>query len=103
MEFKEMQKKVIQNALNYGERFNIEIESEFAVLKLIEEVGEFTEALLTLKSKNRPEKLLPEVEAKKKVEQELADIVGMAIVNAHVLNIDIEKALYDKWIDKKTS
>ena len=98
-----MQKKVIQNALNYGERFNIEIESEFAVLKLIEEVGEFTEALLTLKSKSRPEKLLPEVEAKKKVEQELADIVGMAIVNAHVLNIDIEKALYDKWIDKKTS
>jgi len=28
-------------------------------------------------------------------------VVGMAIVNAHLLNIDLEDAINKKWIDKE--
>ena len=33
--------------------------------------------------------------------KELADVVGMAIVNAHLLGIDLEKAIDEKWINRK--
>jgi len=31
---------------------------------------------------------------------ELADIVGLAIINANLLEIDLEKAIEDKWLSK---
>jgi len=31
----------------------------------------------------------------------LADVVGMAIVNAHLLGIDLEEALDKKWIHRE--
>jgi len=36
--------------------------------------------------------------AKQELAKELADVVGMAFVNAYVLGIDLEKALRIKWI-----
>jgi hypothetical protein len=39
MDFKELQRKVIKNALEYGERHNVKIDEEFALIKLFEEVG----------------------------------------------------------------
>jgi len=101
MEFDEIQKKVVQNALDYGLKFNIKINQEFALLKLVEEIGEFAEAVLTFNGKSRPEKILPKDKAREKVEQELADVIGMAIVSAHVFDIDLEKALHEKWIKKQ--
>lgn len=100
MEFKDIQQKVIQNALRYGKEFNVAIDRDFAVLKLIEEVGEFAQALLIHEKKSRPEKFLDETKSKEEVAKELADVVGMAIVNAHLLGIDIEAALEKKWIKK---
>lgn len=101
MEFKELQQKVVDNAQNYGDRYNVKIDQQFALLKLVEEIGEFAEAVLTHMRKSRPEKLLPPTEAKEKIAKELADVIGMAIVNANVYGIDLEKAIYEKWIDKK--
>lgn len=51
----------------------------------MEEVGEFAQALLIFKRKSRPEKFLSDEVAKDEVAKELADVVGMAFVNAHVL------------------
>jgi NTP pyrophosphatase (non-canonical NTP hydrolase) len=31
----------------------------------------------------------------------LADVVGMAIINAHLLGIDLEEAIDKKWINKE--
>lgn len=98
MEFKEIQEKVVLNAENYGKNFNVTIDKEFAVLKLVEEVGEFAEALLIHQKKSRPEKHLSEDESRKRLGRELADVVGMAMVNAHLLEIDLEKSLDEKWI-----
>lgn len=96
--FKETYQKVVQNALDYGEKFNVNIDKDFSFSKLIEEVGEFSQAKLIYERKSRPEKFVDEETAKSELAKELADVVGMAFVNAYVLGIDIEEALKIKWI-----
>lgn len=96
--FQTVYQKVIQNALNYGEKYHISIDKDFSFFKLIEEVGEFSQARLIFEWKSRPEKFLDKETAKAEIAKELADVVGMAFVNAHVLGIDLEKALKIKWI-----
>ena len=58
MKFQDVQKKIIENADKYGREFGIKIDKEFCILKLIEEIGELAEAILTHESKSRPEKHL---------------------------------------------
>lgn len=101
MDFKELQEKVYDNALNYWKNYWVSIDEDFSLIKLYEEVWEFSQALLIHRKKSRPEKWLPQEESIKDVAHELADVVWMAIVNAKVLWIDLEKALREKWIKEK--
>ena len=101
MEFKKVEQKVLQNALDYGKKYNVEIEEDFALLKLYEEVGEFAQAILIHRKKCRPEKYLEETVSKVEVAKELADVVCMAMVNASLLGIDLEAAIEKKWIIKQ--
>lgn len=101
MDFKELQNKVVLNAMNYGKKYNVEIDEEFALLKLYEEVGELAQAVLIHKKKSRPEKFVSEEASKKELANELADIMGLLIVNAHLLRIDLEEAIERKWIKRK--
>ena len=102
MEFKELQNKAVENALKYGKEYNIDVDKDFALLKLYEEVGEFAQAVLVHRKKSRPEKYISKENAKENLSKELADVLGMVMVNAHLLDIDLEKALKEKgWIDKE--
>lgn len=101
MEFKELQKKVVENAIKYGEKYNIKIDEDFALFKLYEEVGELSQAVLIHRKKSRPEKHVSEEGSKKELAKELADVLGMVIVNAHLLDIDLEDAVNKKWINKE--
>ena len=101
MKFKDIEKKVIQNAIRYGKEHNVEIDEDFALLKLYEEVGEFAQAVLIHRKKSRPEKHVSKNISKKEMAKELADIVGMAMVNAHLLDINLEEAIDKKWINKE--
>lgn len=101
MDFKELQSKVVENAIIYGKKYNVQIDEDFALLKLYEEVGELAQAVLIHRKKSRPEKHVPEEVSKKELAKELADVVGMAIVNAHLLGIDLEEAIDKKWINRK--
>lgn len=101
MDFKELQQKVIKSVLAYGERHNLKIDEDFALIKLFEEVGEFAQAVLIHRKKCRIKKLVSEDVSKKELSRELADIVGMAIINAHLLNIDLEDAIDKKMINKE--
>jgi NTP pyrophosphatase (non-canonical NTP hydrolase) len=98
MEFKELQNKVVRNALNYGKKYHVKIDEDFALLKLYEEVGELAQAVLI---QSRPEKHVSEKISKKELAKELADVIGMVIVNAHLLGIDLEEAINKKWIDRE--
>jgi len=101
MDFKELQNKAIKNAIDYGKKYNVKIDEDFALLKLYEEVGEFAQAVLIHRKKSRPEKHVSEEISKKELAKELADIVGMAIINAYLLGIDLEEAIDKKWINKE--
>jgi len=101
MEFKELQNKIIETAMEYGELQGISIDEEFVMLKLTEEVGEFNQALLTKKGKCREVKRVSEDQAHENLSIELADVAGMALLCAHVLEIDLEEAIERKWIKKE--
>lgn len=101
MEFKKLQKKVIANAEDYGKKYNVKIDEDFALFKLYEEVGELAQSVLIHRKKCRPEKYLPEEKSKEELAKELADVLGMVIVNAHLLDIDLEEAINNKWINKE--
>lgn len=74
---------------------------DYSVFKLGEEYGEFIQAFLIHKKLCRPEKILDESASKKELERELSDVVGSAILVAKQLDIDLEKAIQDKWFDYK--
>ena len=101
MDFKELQDKVVQNAVNYGKKYNVQIDEDFALLKLYEEVGELAQAILIHRKKCRPEKYVPEDVSRNELAKELADVVGVAVVNAHLLGIDLEDAIEKKWINRE--
>ncbi len=100
MEFSEIQDKVMQNGERYGKACGIEIEEDFAILKLHEEIGELSQALLIHKKKSRPEKFLPFEESKEELAMEMADVLGMLIINAKLHGIDLEEAINKKWISR---
>ncbi len=95
-----MQNEVLKVAETYSERFNVAFDRDFAVLKLFEEVGEYAQAVIVHKKKSKPEKYTSEDESKKHLGEELADIIGMAIINADLFGIDIQKAIEEKWLKK---
>ena len=101
MDFKELEKKVIQNAGDYSKKYKVKIDQDFALLKLYEEVGELAQDILIHRKKCRPEKRLSDKRSKEEIAKELADILGLLIVNAHLLDIDLEKAITKKWLDRK--
>jgi len=87
--------------MKYGENYNVKIDEDFALLKLYEEVGELAQAVLVHRKKSRPEKHVSEDVSKKELAKELADVIGMAIVNAYLFDIDLEDAIEKKWINKR--
>ena len=100
MTFDEIQNGILKVARVYGERINVHIDQDFAIFKLYEEVGEYAQAVLIHRKKSKPEKHQTENETKKRLGEELADIIGMAIVNADLFGIDIQKAIEEKWLNK---
>jgi len=89
------------NAQRYGRKYDVNIDEDFALFKLYEEVGELAQAILIHRRKCRPEKYLPAAESKRELGYEIADVIGMTLVVSELLDIDVEKALKDKWIEKK--
>ncbi|MDD2732084.1 MAG: MazG nucleotide pyrophosphohydrolase domain-containing protein [Candidatus Pacebacteria bacterium] len=101
MEFKKLEKKVIKNAIRYGKKYGVKIDEDFALFKLYEEVGELAQDVLIHRKKCRPEKYLSEKESKKELAKEIADTLGMLMVVAYLLDIDLEEAVTKKWITRE--
>jgi NTP pyrophosphatase (non-canonical NTP hydrolase) len=100
MEFKEIQDAIIKVAETYGRKFKIKIDENFALLKLYEEVGEFAQSILIHRKECKPKKYLTKNKSRELIAHELADILGLVIINAHLLGIDLQKAIEEKWLIK---
>ena len=93
----EMQKRISKKVQQYGAEHGIVTDLSFLVMKLYEEVGEFTNALLIHEGKARKRKLVSKGESKKMLIGEIADVIGASIAIADKLGINVENALIKTW------
>lgn len=101
MEIKKLQKKASRVFLDNLKRDNIKISDDYLLLKLTEELGEFTQSFLIHKKRCRPAKYLSTPESKKELSKELSDVLGLVLVIAEKLKIDLEESLVKKWITRE--
>ncbi len=96
----ELKAAVLDLVESYSRQFRIAIDAEFAAVKLFEEVGEFAQALLAKKGKTPPSRLSGDTDAQTRLGEELADVVCLAILNAHMHEIDLTAAVLRKWVNR---
>lgn len=96
-----MQEEVVKVMITNAKRDNFKIDDDYLVLKTTKELGEFVYAYLVHKRECRPTKYLSEQESNRAMSKELADLLGLVLVTAEVLNIDAEEALVKKWITRE--
>ena len=81
----------------YAERFGIERDAAWFLLKLQEEVGELTQAFLMLTGQAR-EKGRSQGEVVEAFRQEVADVFCQSLLIARFHDIDLLSAVNDKWL-----
>jgi len=101
MEIKQLQKEASKVLRDHSKRDNIKVDDDYLLLKLTEELGEFIQSYIIHQKKCRPEKCLSPKISKKELSKELADVLGMVLVIAKSLNIDIEEAFIKKWVTRE--
>jgi NTP pyrophosphatase (non-canonical NTP hydrolase) len=81
----------------YSEEFSeIKVDRDYFPFKLSEELGECIQTYLMLTDRGR-QKGKSKEEIKKLFENEIADVLGFLILFAENENIDLEKAINEKW------
>lgn len=81
----------------YAEKFNIERDATWFVLKLQEEVGELTQSYLMYSGKARTKGKSPE-EILSDFHKEVADVFCQTLLLARFYGIDLEKEIEKKWL-----
>lgn len=97
MEMSEWCQRIEGISSAYGEHFGVERTPEWTLLKLTEELGELTQAHLTLTGQGRNRGKAPD-ELRSDLEGEVADVLAMVLVYAGRVGIDVEQALTAKWL-----
>jgi NTP pyrophosphatase (non-canonical NTP hydrolase) len=100
MKFSEIQHLVSANADRYAKKHGINIDSEFLMLKLMEETGEVAEAMLAYFDRCRIKKRVSKEDAREALENELADVLGVILLLATEHDLDILEALERKTLSK---
>lgn len=98
MRFADLCEKVLEVYDRYAEDNGIKVNDDYAVLKLVEEVGEFAQAVIIKKGMCRTEKRVPPAESRRNVGAELSDILGLTILCADRMGVDLESAIAEKWL-----
>ena len=101
MTVQDLIREINKNADWYAKKFNVKVDKEFAALNLVKEIGQFAEARLI--EQGIATRKLNDVAAKDRMTQELVDIIALAIINADLYDIDLERSIREKWIDKTGS
>ena len=97
MDVKRLSDNIEHVSQSYAERFNIERDATWFVLKLQEEVGELIQSYLMLSGKARTKGKSSE-EIQSEFHKEVADVFCHILLLARFYNIDIEKEVAEKWL-----
>ena len=97
MNVKQLSEAVEQVSQIYAEKFSIERDTTWYVLKLQEEVGELIQSYLMLTGKARTKgKSFEEIQAE--FHKEVADVFCQTLLLAKFYDIDVEKEIEEKWL-----
>ena len=83
----------------YAERFGIDRDDSWFVLKLHEEVGELTQAFLMRAGQARNKGLSP-AEMDREFRAELSDVLAQVLIMARHFNVDMQGELERKWLSQ---
>ena len=97
MDVKQLSEEVEQVSQIYAEKFNIERDATWFILKLQEEVGELIQSYLMLAGKARA-KGKSEEEMRSDFQKELADVFCQTLLLARFYGVDLEKEVEEKWL-----
>ncbi|GLY29271.1 MazG nucleotide pyrophosphohydrolase domain-containing protein [Kineosporia sp. NBRC 101731] len=86
-----------QVSQGYAQRFGIERDPAWFLLKLQEELGELTQAYLAVSGQGRSRDRTPG-QLREDLENELADVLAHVLILAHHHGIDPELAVQRKWL-----
>src|SRR5258708_1128338 len=81
----------------YAEKFGIERDATWFILKLQEEMGELIQSYLMLAGKARSKGKSPE-EIRSEFNQEVGDVFCHTLLLARFYDIDLEKVVEEKWL-----
>lgn len=97
MNLKILTEQIESVSQNYTEKFDIKRDSDWFVFKLQEELGELTQSYLMLSKRARQKDKSTEL-ITQEFTHEIADVFCHTLLLANHYNVDIEKAVKDKWL-----
>ena len=83
----------------YTSSYHIEPTATWLLLKLQEELGELTQSYLRMTGQTRAQAGLP-ADRRRAFEDELADVVCIALLLARHEHLDLESAISRKWLSR---
>ncbi|BCL81283.1 pyrophosphatase [Ktedonobacteria bacterium brp13] len=97
MDIKHLSEEVEQVSQSYAEKFHIERDATWFILKLQEEVGELVQSYLMMTGKARTKGKSPE-EIQSEFHKEVADVLCQTLLLARFHGIDLDKEIEEKWL-----
>lgn len=99
MNLKTLIEKIERVSDFYSEKYQISRDKLWYLLKLQEEVGELTQAYLSMSGRGR-HKNKTQDELKTQFELEIADVLCHVLLLAKSEGVDLKKAIDAKWLSK---
>ncbi|VVA43485.1 conserved hypothetical protein [Candidatus Roizmanbacteria bacterium] len=100
MNIKDLSDEVEKISLIYSEKFDIDRDGNWFVLKLQEEMGELIQSYLMMIKQGRHKGKSPE-EIKDNFRKEVADVFSHVLLLSKFYKIDLEKEVEEKWLKWK--
>ncbi len=102
MNLKTLIQKIEKVSELYSQKYNISRDKLWYLLKLQEEMGELTQAYLSMSGKGR-HKNRTTAELKADFEHEIADVLCHLLLLAQSEGVDLKKAIDEKWLSRTNS
>ncbi|QSE88036.1 pyrophosphatase (plasmid) [Rhodococcus pseudokoreensis] len=97
MDLGQLSDEVEEISKHYAERFGIERDAAWFLLKLQEEVGELTQSFLMVTGQARTKERSPDQLAAA-LRNEVADVLCQTLLLARFHDIDLAAAVNEKWL-----
>jgi NTP pyrophosphatase (non-canonical NTP hydrolase) len=97
MNIQELLEKLKQVMAIYSEKYKIDPNEDYYLLKIQEELGELSSAHLKLTNRARKNSSTSQ-ELQKNFEDEIADVLAMTLLFAESKGLNVEEVLQRKWL-----